>query len=291
MPLETLLISGPSGCGKTTVAQVVADHVLGRSVHILRLQTSLDNHTNSIEREPPDDTTPSDGRWASVHIVRYTRERIFETLPDALRAVRRLDRRGFVIVEADTDPSIRHAYPYDYRVFVMSSPVDIHEVFREPKAAAVALQEVMEDTAAFAAEIFGLFEGDPLDDSSGVKHRKKKVKPRRGSVIPTPVEFLDVNETQIHQFLRSPIGAEIASRIQLQPEFHALVEADVVLVNMGRVTAPDVLDECVRRIEKLLSRIRHDSRQHSILYWGDLTCDRDPTRCMLIERLKTLIGK
>lgn len=290
MPLETLLISGPSGCGKTTVAQVVADHVLGRSVHMLRLSTSLDNHTNCIEQQLPDHTTPSDARWASVHHVRYTRERVFETLPDALRAVRRIDRRGFVIVEADTDPSIRHAYPYDYRVFVMSSPVDIHEVFREPKAAAVALQEVMEDTAAFAAEIFGLFEGDPLDDSAGVQHCKK-AKRRRRSPVPRVSEFLDVNETQIRQFLRSPVGAEIASRIQLQPEFHALVEADVVLINLGRVTAPEVLDECISRIEKLLSRIRHDSRQHSILYWGDLTSDRDPTRCMLIERLKTLIGK
>lgn len=290
MPLETLLISGPSGCGKTTVAQVVADYVMGRSVHMLRVQTSLDNHTNSVEREPPDHTTPSDERWASVHTVRYTRERVFETLPDALRAVRKLDRRGFVIIEADTDPSIRHAYPYDYRVFVMSSPVDIHEVFREPRAAAVALQEVMEDTAAFAAEIFGLFEGDPLDDSAGVKHRKR-CKRRRDSLPPTVGEFLDVNETQVRQFLRSPVGAEIASRIQLQPEFHALVEADVVLINMGRVTAPEVLDECIRRIEKLLSRIRHDSRQHSVLYWGDLTSDRDPTRCKLIERLRNLIGK
>lgn len=290
MPLETLLISGPSGCGKTTVAQVVADYVMGRSVHMLRVQTSLDNHTNSVEREPPDQTTPSDERWASVHTVRYTRERVFETLPDALRAVRKLDRRGFVIIEADTDPSVRHAYPYDYRVFVMSSPVDIHEVFREPRAAAVALQEVMEDTAAFAAEIFGLFEGDPLDDSAGVKHRKR-CKRRRDSLAPTVGEFLDVNETQVRQFLRSPVGAEIASRIQLQPEFHALVEADVVLINMGRVTAPEVLDECIRRIEKLLSRIRHDSRQHSVLYWGDLTSDRDPTRCKLIERLRNLIGK
>ena len=288
MPLETLLINGPLESGKSTVARLIADQVLNGPAHLLRLQRAPDAHTNAvIPLRAIAGNALHDG-WASMHRVTYTVDRVFETIPDGLRAVRRLERGGFTIIEADDDPSIRHAYPYDYRIFVMSPPASVHQVFREPEAAALALHQVMQDTAAFASEIFGLFDGDELDDSVGVRHHKADMVDQREGPL-TSLESLEISEAQIRQFLNSPIGAEIASRIQLQPEFHALVEADVALINTGIGPHGQPLDECIRRIQKLLSRLRHDARRHSVLYWGDVTDHHDPAHQKLIRRLKTLI--
>ncbi len=170
MSLKTLFINGPSGGGKSTVARLIVREVLHRPAHLVRLHPARDGYTNAVE---PLNCPAHGTHWASRHRVTYTPERIFETLPDSLRAVRALDPAGLAVIEADGDPAVRHAYPYDYRVFVMPSPTDLHDVFREPKDAAVALQQVMHDTAAFASEIFGLFDVKGLDDSFGVKHHKQ----------------------------------------------------------------------------------------------------------------------
>ncbi len=290
MPLVTLLINGPLGGGKTTVARLIAERVLKRPVHLLRLKAAHDGYTNAVLRQEATAGDPQVNGWASVHQASYTPDRVFETIPEALRAVRELERRGFTIVEAEGDPVIRHAYPWDYRAFVMASPQQVSEVFREPQAAAIALQQVMQDTAAFASEIFGLFDGDGLDDSAGVRHRKKRTPGRRAAGTGA-VEHLDIGESQIRQFLRSPIGVEIASRIQLQPEYHPLVEADVVVINAGLGGPPGVLEECIGRIEKLLSRIRHDARRQSVLYWGNVTDARDPAYHQLVKRFRTLLSR
>ncbi len=286
MPLETLFISGPCGAGKGTVARLVVDHALSRPAHYLRLMSAADGHTNAIVTADEMANGPIGNGWASMHLVTYTGDRVFETLPEGLRCVRRIERNGFVVVEADSDPVLRHAFPYDYRVFVMPAPDDVFTVFRGARAAADALQQVMQDTAAFASEIFGLFDGAGLDDSVGVEHRTLYGRvPGAASV-----EQLDISETQIRQFLNSPLGAEIASRIQLQPEYHGLVESDIVVVNTGVGGDDQALDACVERIEKLLARVRHDTRRHSVLYWGDIRDSKDPTYYKLLRRLRTLLA-
>lgn len=288
MSVETLLINGPAGAGKTRMAQLVAEEVLKRPVHYLRMRLAPDGHTNAILKHKPEKEAGVVGNgWQSVHEVTYTDDRVFETLPDGLRAVRRLDRHGFIVIEADTNPSLRHAYPYDYRVFVMPAPTEVYTVFREPRAAAEALQQVMQDTASFASEIFGLFDAAGLDDSLGVRHQAPKHDLRQIE----QVEQLDIAEAQLRQFLNSPLGAEIASRIQLQPDYHALVESDIVVINTGVDEAGDCLDDCVSRIEKLLARIRHDARRHSVLYWGDIVDTNYPTYKKLLVRLKSLLSQ
>jgi len=284
MPIETLFISGPPQSGKSTVARLIAERVIERPIHHLRMRKATDDHTNAIMRTKPSQTESIGKEWASTHEVIYTKERIFETLPDGLRAVRTLDHTGFAVIEADSDPTLRHAYPHDYRAFVMPSPGDVHEVFRTPADAAVALQQVMQDTASFASEIFGLFDAAGLDDSAGVSHSKSRANAAAGQAV----EQLDIAENQLRQFLSSPIGAEIASRIQLQPEFHALVESDVVVINTGLGCASDALDDCTQRLEKLLARVRQDARRRSVLYWGDLMECRDPTNCKLVRRFRDL---
>lgn len=290
MPLETLLINGPAGSGKSTVASLIADQVLNGPAHLLRLKRAADSHTNSVVPLKANTGTALCDGWVSMHQVTYTVDRVFEMVPDGLRAVRQCERSGFTIIEADDDPSVRHAYPYDYRIFVMSPPADVDDVFRDPEAAALALHQVMQDTAAFASEIFGLFDDDELDDSLGVQHHKGDSIDRLEGAL-TSLESLEISESQIRQFLSSPIGAEIASRIQLQPEFHALVEADIALINTGIGPGGKPLKECIRRLQKLLSRLRHDARRHSVLYWGDVTDRQAQTNQKLVRRLKRLLAK
>lgn len=281
MPLETLFISGPARAGKTTLAEVIAREVLERPAHYLRLRASTDRHTNEVE--PADPVLPSGETWASAHLVRYTRDRVFEMLPEGLRAVRKIARSGFTIVEADEDPSLRHAYPYEYRLFVMAPPSDLHEVFRDPKASAQALREVMQDTAAFASEIFGVEAADLDDTAAGLAVREGNAELREGSM-----ERMDISDIQMQQFLDSPLGAEIACRIQLQPEYYALVESDAAIINTGAGSG-GALQACVNNLEKLLSRVRQEARRQSVLYWGDIQDEGDPVRQQLICRLRTLL--
>ena len=296
MPIQTLLISGPRLGGKTTFARLLKGQGLTRRLHYLRLQQAVDSHTNAVIAWDPSASLPRSCEnsvgcgdpgpgWASLHIVSYTPDRVFETIPDGLRAVRRLDREAFVVVEADDDPSVRHAYPFEFRVFVMPAPADVCVVFRDPEDAASALQQVLHDTAAFATEMFGLFDDDLLDDGLDVHYSGPAGEPGGGA----KVERLHLGERQMASFLSSPLGIEIASRIQLQPEYHALVEADFVLINRSGPHSREVLDDCVLRLQRLLSRIRQDARRQSVLYWGNLMDQGDVARRKLISRLRGLI--
>jgi len=299
MPVETLLISGPRCGGKTTAARLITEQVMERPIHYLRMRLATDGHTNAVlvdedtgrRSTHPQATVPD---WASSHTVSYTPDRLFEIVPEALRAVRRIERKSFVIIEADEDPALRHAYPYDHRVFVMSNPSSDRAVFRTPEDAASALQQVLHDTAAFASEMFGLFDAAGLDDSMGIQHTK----PIQKDADAAALEKLDIGESQIRQFLTSPLGAEISCRVQLQPEYHAVVESDVVVIN-ACVEATDrekesrgkdcVLDKCVNRLERLLSRVCQDTRRQSVLYWGDILDRQDPMRAKLLRRLRALL--
>ncbi len=267
------------------LARLIATQVLERPVYYLRMKTAADEHTNAVVpvESPKDGDRPL---WAASFTVNYTPDRVFETLPDGLREVRKLDRYGFAVVEADGDPAMRHAYPYDYRVFVMPPPAEVHEVFRDLHEATTALRQVMQDTASFASEIFGLFNSACFDDGVGVSHHEAV---SAGPAHP-PVERLEIGETQVRGFLSSPLGIEIASRIQLQPDYHAVVESDVVVVNTGVGRGGKVMKECVKRVEKLLARVRHDARRSSILYWGNFLDTRDSTQKKLVKRLRSLFS-
>lgn len=287
MPVQSLLISGPRYSGKSTLSRLLAEQVFEDRTHYLRLQAAADRHTNAVLAYAINANDAIGTTWASTHRVSYTVDRLFETIPEGLRVVRKLQRTSVALIEADADPSLRHAYPYDYRIFVMSAPADIYTVFRTPDAAGSALQQVLQDTAAFASEIFGLFGDEEFDDGIGVEHYRPTEQEIAGG---QQVERLNIAEAQLRHFLNSPLGAEIASRIQLQPDYHALVEADVVVINTGWLD-PDhreVLDDCVSRLQKLLTRVRQDSRRASVLYWGDIRED-DAARRKLLQRLKGLL--
>ena len=70
-------------------------------------------------------------------------------------------------------------------------------------------------------------------------------------------------------FLYSPLGDELATRIQLQQPYHGLVESDVIIGNtkLGRTGAET--EECVRRIASMLSRVRGASGRRNELFFCD----------------------
>ncbi|HEY3244832.1 MAG TPA: hypothetical protein VGM03_15935 [Phycisphaerae bacterium] len=264
MGLCVTFVSGVHRCGKTTLLKLIRDQVVSGPVHYLRLTCRDNGSTPPLRLCDPGEKQG----FASSDWVAYDRERIFEILPEALGAIRRHDRHGQVLIEADADPHLRHAFPYDHRVFVMPAPRQLDEVFRTPRQAADAFKQVLNDTTVFASEIFGLFadEGTHDLDSSSSEERP------------------DLTDSQMRSFLNSPLGDELASRIQLQPAYHGLTESDVVVINSLPDQAGPVLRQCVERIECLLSRLGHDP-QRTRLFACNLLDPTDVRRAELLDAL------
>jgi len=227
-------------------------------------------------------TASDDPTLASSRRIDYTSERCFEVIAEALMRLRPANPQEVVVLEADGDPCLRFAYPYDRRVFVMPAPSDVYDVFRTPEQAAVALRKVMEDTASFAAEIFGLFDDDSLEEDLGGEYF------RSGAARSWNQSAVQVDEIQISSFLDSPLGVEIASRIQLQPEYHGLVESDVILINTGVGGTGGAVDEVLRRLEVLLNRIRARVQNDGMLFCCDPCETQDPRRIRLFEKLSLM---
>jgi hypothetical protein len=279
--LRTIFVSGPPKGGKTQLVHLMAKEALSGPPHHMRLVPSSFPVCPQLSLVP----SPGECSLASSRRVPYNTERCFEAIEEALKSLRPTAPCQVVLLEADGDPCLRYAYPYDRRVFVMPAPGDIYNVFRTPEQAALALRKVMEDTASFAAEIFGLFDEDALGDDVGVEHLKAA---SAWSWDQPAEEVLQVDETQLRNFLDSPIGVEIASRIQLQPEYHGLVESDVILINTGVGATGNVIDEVARRLDLLLGRIRGRTPNDGLLFCCDPLEPRDPRRVKLFEKLSLM---
>lgn len=257
MGLAVTFVSGPRRSGKSAVIRLMIDRAWKRPPHYLRLVAKgsdkqpprCGKSTNGGATLKPDNCGVASARW-----IEYENERIFETLPVALSEIHKKDRFGSVVIEADADPTLRHAYPYDHRIFVMPVPATIPSVFRDPAHAANELRRVLEDTQAFASEIFGLFE-NPLDDDPSE-------------------ERPELTRTSARGFVNSPLGDELATRIQLQPPYHGLIESDIVIINnkVGEPTPQTTV--CIKRIETLLHRIHDTSCKRAEMFLCD-PCDPD----------------
>jgi hypothetical protein len=216
------------------------------------------------------------------HEADYCPERVFEMLPDALKQVRRKQKVCTILVESDADPTLRFAYGYDVRVFVLPPPRNINELFRRPHQAAQALKQVMDDTAAFASEIFGLFEHGLL----GLEDAATKAIMERSTGLVR--EHLTLSADDVKRFLGTPLGVEIASRIQLQPLYHGLAESDLVLVNTGIGEATAGMDRALRNLEMFLARIGETTRRLRPLYRCDLRDPHDPSLSVFLYRFASL---
>ena len=247
MGLSVVFVSGLRCSGKSAIIRAMIDRLWKKPPHYIRMVKSGSGKLppkTSCKRVP--ECGVASARW-----LEYEEDHVFEVVPEALTAIHRRDRYGSVVIEADADPALRHAYPYDHRIFVMPMPQARHDVFREPGQAAEELQRVLDDTASFASEIFGLFGEDQQDE------------------VDPPEQRPDLTATQMRGFLHSPLGDELATRIQLQQPYHGMVESDVVVVNAGTGAINPETEECLRRIERLLDRIRGASGRRGELFLCD----------------------
>ncbi|MCO6437184.1 MAG: hypothetical protein J5J06_08870 [Phycisphaerae bacterium] len=266
MGLCVTFVSGLRRCGKSTLIRAMIDQLWKRPPHYIRLVKSGGDKT----RPPPSAKPNGDCGVATARWLEYDDERIFELLGETLTALHKQDRYGSVVVEADAEPILRWAYPYDHRVFVMPVPESLGDIFRDPQRAAVELQRVLDDTQAFASEIFGLFSDELMDD--GDTHEERSA----------------LSKTQLRGFLHSPLGDELATRIQLSPPYHGLVESDLIIIN-DKVGAPTQdTPTCIRRIERLLDRIRLASGRANQLFHCDPLDFSSSTGKRLLKALKPM---
>ncbi|MCH7813085.1 MAG: hypothetical protein IID40_03600, partial [Planctomycetes bacterium] len=223
---------------------------------------------------PPPKLRPA-GRCGvrSAHWLNYAEDLIFEVLPETLTRIYKSDRHGSVLIEADADPHLRHVYPYDRRIFIMPAPEALTDVFRTVDEAADALKNVLDDTATFAREIYGMLDSDESNLADDGEHEDRPAFTIR----------------QMRGFLNSPLGDELATRIQFQPAYHGLVESDVVLINTGVGGTSPVVDECVHRLERLLARLHGASSRKNVLFCCDPVDRKDPLRKKLLKALKNLL--
>lgn len=262
MGLTVTLIAGPRGSGKTTVVRTMIAEVLERPPFYVRLALS-EAGVRLPTRSAKLDDLPGvmDAQW-----ICYDRERIFELLPEAMAAIYRRERYGRVIIEADSDPTLRHAYPYDQQVFVVPGPRSLREVFRTPGQAARALQDALDDTSEFAAEVFGLSPTDfSSDDDSGDERAL-------------------LTKSQIRLFLDSPLGDQLANQIQLQSAYQGLVESDIALINTA-FGEPAAIKTCCDRIKQLLNRTGGGQRRE-VLYCCNPLDRADPERAGFLDALR-----
>ncbi len=267
MGLSVTFVSGPRRSGKSTLIQTMIHELWHSPPHYLRL---VKTGSDKTPPKPCAVTSSNKCGVASAQWLDYVPDEVFAILPEALAAIHRRDRYGSVVLEADADPNLRCAYPYDHRIFVMPLPNSIREVFRATNRAAEELRRVLDDTAAFASEIFGLFDRDTGDSPEPSEDRP------------------DMTKSQMRGFLYSPLGDELATRIQLQQPYHGLVESDVIVVNTRVGERSPETEECLRRVERLLTRIRGISGRQEELFLSPLGDESEELDRALLSALKPM---
>jgi hypothetical protein len=258
-------ISGPRASGKTTLARILAVRSGDRRPHYLRFYVA------GVQDSPPLRLLQPIEEMASVHRRDCRPELVFE---EVLEAIRRVGGNGErVIVETDTEPCFRNAYPYDVKLFIMSCPAAMEQVFRRPGEAMEAIGRALDDTTQFAAEVFGMPpEGTRLSRFPGSSGAAEAADGREaGGFLPTDV------------------GADIASRLHLQPAYQPLLDSDVVVFNEGLGEFGDAALNCSARIEALFNALRRlVGRRSFYTAWEPLNTE-DPMGRMCLERIEELM--
>ncbi|MCK4659107.1 MAG: hypothetical protein KAV82_06250 [Phycisphaerae bacterium] len=248
---------------------LMIEEVADGRAHYLRLSA-----VNGSKRMPVGINPPGcDCAVASAQWLCYEQERIFEMLPEMLAAIHKRDQSARVIIESDADPALIHAYPYDQQLFVMPAPRSLSDVFRSSTQAARALQDVLDDTAEFAAEVFGVpYDVGYMDDDSWQDRDL-------------------LSKSQIEVFLQSPLGNQLATRIQLRPEYHGLVESDIVVINTAAGEKREMAEGCCRRLEQLLHRVQTPITNYRTILCCNPDDPQDPRRHKLLNSLRALCSR
>jgi len=284
MALNVVMVTGPRRSGKSTLISALIDEICTSQPHYIRL-AAMDGTKRPpvVARGAFQDGRVRDCGVATATWISYDPARVFETLPETLAAVQRRDRVGCVLIEADTDPNLRHAYPYDTQIFTIPSPQRVGDVFRSPSEMRIALQTALNDTCVFAGEVFGLnVENDGSVGGDGAISRDIGMDDSRAGIRR---ERPDMSDTQIANLMHSPLGEALASLIQFHPDYHGAIESDAVVINTGVGGMTEAVDEVVRRIEDLARRASRNVEERSIVFCCDLCDKEDPRRQKLMGHL------
>jgi len=270
MSATILHISGPAACGKTTLARIFATRAGESKPFLLRLDVRKERPMQPLRLSVQMDQMADCARRA----VRS--DLVFEEVSQAIGEIAPPDAQPTIIVETGAEPCFRHAYPYDVKVFILAVPDELGTVFRNPTETALAIDRAMDDTSEFAAELFGL--DRDFHDSGNLPAVDVAQDSRVGAgLVQSPEEFL-----------RSDVGAEIASRMQLQPAYHAIIDSDVILLNLAAGKNGELAALCARQIDFLLEPLR---RRLGRQYWFaacNLTA-ADPQTRRALETVEALL--
>jgi len=281
MSLCVAHICGPKGSGKTTLARYVAEILGVRDVYHVELIRA----DAAVTRDPLR-LFPSGDSALLTRRFPYSPDRVFEQVPAVLQSIRRERRWATVLLETDSDPCHRQGPESDLRLFVASAPDMESDVFRSDEDAARVLNEVMNDSAAFAAEIYGLPDCpdlDNLDEDDSFIIPPADLKPGSDR------DRNPMTRSQYGRLLSSDIGLEIAARVQFQPDYQLLLESDVVLINTGRGGTGDVVDTVARRVEELQLCVRRPPGRETMLAVCDLMNPTDPMQRAGLKRVAELL--
>lgn len=268
MALTVTFVSGPRRSGKSTVIRRMIETCYPAAPHYLRLtRAGGDKKKPLCLAAPAEDCGVLSACW-----LQYEPRKVFEVLPEKLAAIHGKDRCGHVVIEADADPSLRHAYPYSARVFVMPAPSSLGKVFRTTDQAAEALRAALDDTTTFASEMFGLCRESAVPDDDFHEARS------------------DLTPSQMRRFLKSPLGNELATRTQLQPAYHDLVESDVILINTAVGGTTLTVDEAKHRIQAMINCLRVSSDRQGGVFCCDPLDPRDPLASRFFDSLRRICG-
>ena len=257
MPLTIVHISGPSGSGKTTLARVLASHVGRCERHYVRFDVATAEGTPELRiANRMEEMSSATRRCVNPKFS-------FEEVSEVLKSLARPGKHAMVFVETDTHPCFRHAYPYDTKVFMMLPPRSLSVVFRSRGEASKAIQRAMDDTSEFAAELFGL---DRESLGSSILPGLDPKEPKGASRATQSVE----------DFLNSDVGTEIASRMQLQPDYQAIIDSEVILLNEAVEHNSQMATSCAQRIEVLLENLRRRLRRQNWFAACDPLDQKDP---------------
>ncbi|MBX3396140.1 MAG: ATP-binding protein [Phycisphaerae bacterium] len=259
-------LSGPAGSGKTAMAKLLINALPAERFYHVRFDIHRHNTPHMLRVVSGDD-----GREKNFHC--YVRpDIVFESFSELVPTIAADPQRAVIIAETDVHPCFRHAYPYDVKIFIFGPPPSIGELFRSENETAHAIDRAMHDTAEFAAELFGL----------------DRVGPQDSAWVPA----LDSMDQELHagrqtfdDFLQSPVGAEIAARLRLRPEFQGIVDSDVVFLNCSIRPIMGRLIDYVERIESLLTPLRNRLERQIYFAACDPTDLCDPKSEAGIQRI------
>lgn len=247
MGLTVTFVSGPRCTGKSALIRGMIDRLWKKEPHYIRLVCAGSGKLPpNRSRKPIPPCGVATARW-----LEYDAEHVFEVLPEGLTAIHQHDRNGSVVIEADADPILRHAYPYDHQVFVMAMPTAVSGVFTDPSRAAEEFYRALDDTMAFATAAFGLSSERAQDEVEPSEERPP------------------LSDTTIGRIIDSPGGEELAARVLLRESYRGLVESDVIVVNPAVGESGPEGADCLQRIEQVLRRISRKPERDGVLFLCD----------------------